>query len=206
MNSLLTPLISSGVRAKLLLRLFANPGQSAYLRGLASDFKVSPNAVREELLRLSQAKLLTAQKQGREVHYRANGLHPLFAELVSMAQKAMGIDQIIESIRPQLGCLELAMVVGDYAVGQDSGLVDLVLVGQVDRCSLDEVVCRTEHHLGRKIRTQVFSPDEFRDIKPILMKKQHIILWQDGSQLEGNNLLAATPRPVAAAESKTEKK
>ena len=180
-DSLLAPIISSGVRAKLLLRFFANPGQSAYLRSLASEFAVSPNAVREELLRLSDANLLTTSKKGREVHYRANGQHPLFGELVSMARKALGIDKIIEDIVAKLGSLELAVVVGDYAAGRDSGLVDLVLVGRVDRVNLDEIVARTEYHLGRKIRTLVLSNEEFQVLMPTLLKKQHLILWQDGS-------------------------
>jgi len=75
---LLSPLVSSDTRVRLLLRFFANPGRTAYLRALAGEYDLSPNAVREELSRLSQAKLLTSFKNGREIHipgqYRAPAL------------------------------------------------------------------------------------------------------------------------------------
>lgn len=197
MESILAPLISSGIRAKLLMRFFANPARSSYLRALANDFSVSPNAVREELLKFSQAHLLTASKQGREVHYRANEEHPLFAELVSMAQKALGIDKIIENILATLGRLDLALVLGDYAAGRDSGLIDLVLVGRVDRQNLADIVARTEKHLGRKIRTLVLDPQEFQALEANLLGQDHIILWQNGGRV-GNERFS-NPRPTPPA-------
>jgi hypothetical protein len=178
MESWLSPLLSSRTRVKLLLRLFANPGSSAYLRELAQDFGVSTNAVRGELSRLSAAQLLKSFNKGREVHYQANSSHPLFGELVAIAQKTLGIDQVVESIVRQLGDLKMALLTGDYADGKDSGVIDLVLVGRVDQAQLAGLVARTEKHLGRKIRTLCLSEEEHRRLAPSLEAQPRVLLWE----------------------------
>ena len=82
-------LITSKVRARILMRLFLNPGQNAYLRELAKEFEVSPSQVKEELDNLSEAGLLSKEKEGRQINYSANTSHSLFPELSSMVKKAM---------------------------------------------------------------------------------------------------------------------
>ena len=57
-------LITSKVRARILMRLFLNPDQNAYLRELAKEFEVSPSQVKEELDNLSEAGLLSKEKDG----------------------------------------------------------------------------------------------------------------------------------------------
>ena len=83
MTDLFAGLISSKTRIKLLVRFFFNPGTKAYLRELAKELRVSTNAVREELNQLTHTKLLTSEKDGRNVYYSANHEHPLFPELRS---------------------------------------------------------------------------------------------------------------------------
>jgi len=178
MESLLSGLVTSTTRIKLLIRFFANPKASCYLRGLAEEFGLSTNSVREELNRLSGARLLSRRKNGREIHYWANTEHPLFNELISMVQKVLGIDQIIENIIGRLGDLEKALLVGDYAMGQDSGIIDLVLVGDVDHGNLLDLVGKTEKYIKRKIRTLVLSKEEYRTLAQRLEKGPFLELWK----------------------------
>jgi DNA-binding transcriptional ArsR family regulator len=191
MDSLLSPLVSSGTRVRLLLRFFANPGRSAYLRALAGEYDLSPNAVREELSRLSQARLLTSHRQGREIHYQANTEHPLFGELVSMVKKALGIDKVVDNIIDQLGELELALLIDDYAMGRDSGIIDLVLVGRIQQKRLAGLVSLTEGYIKRKIRTLCLTPEEYRGLAGNLLERPHLVLWQaEGAQLPGGQAAA----------------
>ena len=62
------------------MRFFFNPKTRSYLRELAKEFKVSTNAVREELNQLKKTELLNSQKDGRQVYYMANTKHVLFPE------------------------------------------------------------------------------------------------------------------------------
>lgn len=181
MNSLLSGLVTSRTRIKLLVRLFANPATTAYLRGLAEEFDVSTNAVREELNRLNKAKLLTSEKSGREVHYRANQEHPLFSELSSMVKKLLGIDQVISNIINRVGRLEKAILIDDYAQGQDSGVIDLLLVGQIDHTSLLDLVHKTEKYINRRIRTLTATPQEFEAMADWLNARPNLVLWENGS-------------------------
>jgi hypothetical protein len=178
LKDLFAGLISSKTRIKLLVRFFFNPNTSSYLRQLAKEFNVSTNSVREELNQLTNTSLLKSQKNGRQVYYMANQEHPLFPELKAMVGKVMGIDQVIEGIVNRLGDLERAYLIDDYAEGKDSGIIDLVLVGDIDHYHLNDLSRKTERYIKRKIRTLVLSRDEYKEFEPKLKTCPHILIWE----------------------------
>jgi hypothetical protein len=178
MKNLFTGIISSNTRIRLLTRFFFNPATRSYLRELAKEFNVSTNSVREELNQLTKTKLLTSKKSGRQVFYKANQGHPLFPELKSMVGKVMGIDQVIEGIVTRLGDLERAFLIDDYAEGKDSGIIDLVLVGNIDQYHLNDLSRKTERYIKRKIRSLVLSRDEFKEFEPKLKACPNILIWE----------------------------
>ena len=177
MTSLLSGLITSKTRIKILMRLFLNPNGSAYLRELADDFQASPSQVKEELDQLRNAKLLVSNKEGRQVLFSANPEHPLFSELHSIVRKALGMDEILESIIKRLGNLERAMLVDDYAEGKDSGIIDLVLIGDIDTTNLLDLTAKTERYIERKIRTLTMTTDEYENNAAILRNRPQFVLW-----------------------------
>ena len=178
MENLFTGLIASKTRIKLLIRFFFNPETRSYLRELAKEFNCSTNAVREELNQLTSTKLLISEKNGRQVIYKANQEHPLFPELKSMVSKVMGLDQVIDSIVTRLGDLESAYLIDDYAEGKDTGIIDLLLVGNIDRYHLNDLSIKTERYIKRKIRSLVFTRDEYRDIEPKLKERPRVLIWE----------------------------
>ena len=178
MKDLFTGLIASKTRIKLLVRLFFNPEARSYLRELASEFKVSTNAVREELNQLTKTKFLKSKKDGRQVYYKANQDHPLFPELRSMVNKVMGLDQVIDSIVTRLGDLELAFLLDDYAEGKDTGIMDLLLVGNIDEYHLNDLSRKTERYIKRKIRSLVLTKDEYEELKSKLEKRPRLLIWE----------------------------
>jgi len=178
MKELFTGIISSKTRISLLLRFFFNPGTKAYLRELSNDLQVSSNAVREELNQLTKTKLLTSEKNGRNVYYTANNNHPLFPELRSMVSKVMGIDQVIESILSRLGDLEKAYLIDDYAEGKDTGIIDLLLVGNIDQHHLNDLSRKTERYIKRKIRSLVLTREEFEAFMPNLRSRPNFLVWE----------------------------
>jgi hypothetical protein len=181
---LLESLITSETRIKLLLKFFLNPDIQAYLRELAKEFGVSSNAVRVELNRLTKAKLLQSTSEGRTVQYRANFRHPFFGEISSVVRKMVGLDQVIEKVLIELGGLDRAFIVGDYALGRDSGLIDLVLVGEIDRARAEHLTQRTEALIKRKIRTLILSETECEGLKSNFSSGPVLLLWDtalDGS-------------------------
>ena len=130
---MLETLISSRTRIKLLLRLFLNPGTTAYLRGLAEEFDESTNSIRVELNRFEDADMLLSESKGNKKYYKANNKHPLFHDINRILLKYIGVDKVIEVIIERMGKLERVYLTGDYAKGKDSGIIDLVFVGDIDK-------------------------------------------------------------------------
>jgi hypothetical protein len=178
MQNLFAGLISSKTRIKLLIRLFFNPKTSSYLRELAKEFGVSTNAVREELNQLTKTNLLKSEKNGRNVYYMANQDHPLFPELRSMVSKVIGLDQVIEGIVNRLGDLEQAYLIGDYAEGKDTGIIDLLLVGDINQHHLTDLSIKTERYIKRKIRALVLTREEFDELLPRLGNRSRVLIWE----------------------------
>jgi len=178
--TMLDTLITSKTRVKLLLKFFLNPGTKSYLRGLATEFGESTNAIRVELNRLTEAKLLKSVNSGRTVEYRANKQHSLFKDLQSVVKKFVGLDKVAEELAAKLGDIQAAYVIGDYAKGNDSGLIDLVLVGQVDDEKLKEVTAKTENLIDRKIRTLVLDPIDVEKLQSRLDIEHALFIWGNG--------------------------
>lgn len=118
------------------MRLFLNPEGQVYLRELADEFQASLSHIKNVLDQLKKASLLTSKKQGRQIFFSANKKHPVFNELHSMVKKALGMDKILESMIKRLGNLEKAILINDYAEGKDTGIIDLVLIRDIDRKNL----------------------------------------------------------------------
>jgi hypothetical protein len=164
------------------VRFFFNPKMRSYLRELAKEFGVSTNSIREELNQLTRTKLLVSERNGRQVLYSANEAHPLYPELKSMVSKVMGIDQVIDGIVNQLGDLEQAYLIDDYAEGKDTGIIDLLLVGKIDQGHLNYLTERTEQYIKRKIRSLVLNRQEYKKLLPELRKRPRILVWEASNE------------------------
>ncbi len=179
---MLDSLITSKTRIKLLLKFFSNAGTEAYLRGLADEFGESTNSVRVELNRLTEAGLLESASKGRTRLYRANTEHTLFPEIHSLVKKYLGIDKL-EKILSKLGTVEAAYITGDYARGNDSGIIDLVILGDIDRKYLQQLIDKAEKVIKRKIRVLVLAPDEFESLKNRLEVEKAFVLLDKEERL-----------------------
>lgn len=170
-------IITSKTRIQILMRLFLSPKNRAYLREMATEFGASPGQLREELNQLAGADILKSERVGRQVYYQANEKHALFPELNSMVRKALGMDRILDNIINHLGSLEEAYVIDDYALGKDTGLIDLVLLGDIDHASLHNLVTKTEAYLHRKIRVVMFQISEHEQCANLLNQRSNLRLW-----------------------------
>lgn len=179
---MLDQLITSRTRVKLLLKFFSNGRSSSHLRGLAKEMHESTNAVRLELNKLSKAGFLLSYEEGKTIQYKANQNHPLFPELSSLVRKYLGLDKVVENIINQIGEIKYALITGDYADGKDSGIIELIMVGEIDVSKLQYWVAKTEALINRKVQTEIFSDAEFESWKSKGHLNNSIVLWT------GNNV------------------
>jgi hypothetical protein len=154
-------LITSKTRIKLLLKFFLNPENSAHLRGLESEFGESSNAIRLELNRLEGADMLHSKLLGNRKLFRVNAKHPLYNDINSIVKKYFGLDVIIEWIANRMGNLKAVYLTGDIAKGKDVGLIDLILIGDIDQQYLLTLIEKAEKLIKRKIRYLIYSEEEF---------------------------------------------
>jgi hypothetical protein len=174
---MLQTLITSETRIKLLMKFFLNPETTGYLRQLATEFGESTNGIRLELNKLSDAHILSAHNEGRNKIFKANTRHPLFTDIRNIVLKSTGIDKVISDILKRLGKIELAFIRGDYAIGRDSGLIDLVIVGEtINRDELERVRKKTEKFIRRKIATLLLNGNEYLKLKNNFQKESMFIL------------------------------
>lgn len=158
---MLETLISSKTRIKLLLKFFLNSSQTAYLRSLENEFGDSTNAIRLELNRLEEAGMLASFSDGNKKMFRANTAHPLFREIHNILLKTIGLDQVVQNVIERLGDVEQVFLVGEFAKGNDSPIIDLVFIGDIDKTYLLNVVEKVESLIKRKIRYLIYGCEEF---------------------------------------------
>ncbi len=181
---MLSSLITSQTRIKLLLKFFLNPDTRGYLRQLSAEFGESTNGIRLELNKLAEARLLSVSSEGRNKVYNANVSHPLFTEIRNIVLKSTGIDKVVNNIINKVGDLELAFIRGDYARGKDSGLIDLTLVGKnLNSREIERVRAKTEKLIERKINILQLEPEEYKKLESTFAKEPLFILYKrDNSQ------------------------
>ncbi len=173
---MLESLITSKTRINLLLKFFLNKKTKSYLRNLETEFGESTNAIRIELNRLELAGLLNSELSGNKKYYSANTQHPLFSDINSILRKTIGIDRIVEQISSNIGDLKKAYLVGDLAIGKDSTVVDILLIGEDIDCSyVSQLVQKAEKHLDRKIRYLILNENEKNDY---LSKNNALLIWE----------------------------
>jgi predicted transcriptional regulator len=158
---MLKTLITSKTRLKLLLKFFLNKNTRSYLRNLENEFGESSNAIRIELNRLETAGLLITEVSGNKKYFQANSQHPLFSDIHNILRKTIGVDKIVEQVMAHVGDVKEAYLLGDLAIGKDSEIIDLLLIGEsIDRSYVLQLVEKVEKHIDRKVRFLILEEDE----------------------------------------------
>lgn len=177
---MLETLITSKTRIKLLLKFFLNSHSKAYLRNLESEFGESTNAIRVELVRFEKAGLLKSWYTGNKKLFSANTEHPLFSTIHNLVLKHIGFDKIIHNIIEKLGDVKSVFVVGDFANGMDTQIIDLIFVGdKINQNYLSDLVKKVEKLIERRIRYLIYSLEEYKEYKKNYKGVDPLLLWKE---------------------------
>ena len=181
---MLEALITSKTRIKLLTKFFLNPQAKAYLRELERSFGESSNAVRLELNRFEEAGLLNSAMEGNRKVFIANSKHPLFTNIHHILRTNLGIDRIIEDITGKLGNVDQVWLSGEFARGNDSPYIDLLLVGRnIDEQYLEQLKDKASSLINRTIRLTLFNAETFAGMKSEINPNEIFLLWESRSAL-----------------------
>lgn len=155
-QKMLNSLITSKTRLRLLVKFFINAANAGYLRGLATEMQENTNAIRKELNNLSEAGYIVRTDSEGKVMYQANTNHPLFTTLQTLIRKHLGIDQIIESVLNRMGEVSRIFIIGDYALGIDSGEIEIIIEGsQLNETYIEQLVPKIKNEINKEIKVHI---------------------------------------------------
>ena len=167
---MLGELITSKTRLRLLIKFFVSQANRGYLNGLAIEMGESTNSIRKELNHLQGAGYLDKVKIDNKVEYKANIKHPLYQVLRKVVLKHLGLEDLVEKVLERMGDVKEIILVGDYALGVDSGNIEVFLIGD----NLDmEYIAQLENKIDKLIKRKV----SFYLSNKFLSNQPHIILF-----------------------------
>jgi len=171
-------LISSKTRVKLLLKFFLNSKNTSYLRNLEEEFGESTNAIRLELNKFEKAGFLESNAEGNKKIFSVNTKHPIYKEINTIILKMTGLEYVVDYVLQRIGDLDSVYLVGKLSKGQDTDIIDLVLVGDaLNKSFLWEQIEKAEKKLNKKIRFVHYSPAEFCVTKIEEPGMHPLLLW-----------------------------
>ncbi len=158
-----------------MLKFFLNPDTSAYLRGLSDEFGESTNSIRLELNRLEGANMIHSEFEGNKKIFKVNKRHPFYNDVNQIVKKYLGIDVIVNNIIKGLGTPQFLYLTGDLAKGKESHLIDLILVGNINKTYLIDIVRKTEKLVSKKISYLIYSEEEYQNKE--IQKDNLLLIW-----------------------------
>ena len=164
---MLSSLITSKTRLRMLIKFFVSAANNGYLNGLANEFNESTNSIRKELNNLSNAGYLLKSKKNNRVIYNANTLHPMFEVLQKIVRQHLGLEEIVETVIERIGDVDIIALTGQYAKGIDNGNIEIIINGSnVNNDYLEIIKPKIENKIGRKL---TFLLNQKLDSKSIIL-------------------------------------
>ena len=169
-KKMLGELITSKTRLRLLIKFFVSQANKGHLNGLATEMGESTNGIRKELNHLQEAGYLQRLKVNNKIEYKANTNHPLFETLRKVVFKHLGLEDLVEKVLERMGYVDQIILVGDYAKGNDSGLIEVFLIGEdLNMEYISQLEDKIEDLIGRKVSFYLASK--------FLTDNEHIVLF-----------------------------
>jgi len=162
--SLVSSLFSDS-QSRIYPWLFGQPERSYHLSELRRLTGLGSASLQRELNRLAEAGLVHSERFGNLRRFQANPQSPVFAELVALTRKTLGMAPMLrEALMPLTPNLQAAWIYGSVAKQTDTAQsdIDVMLVGR--DLLLGDVLERlapVEAQLGRKINPNCYTPQEF---------------------------------------------
>lgn len=177
-SSGLASALFSRTQQRMLGLLFGQPGRRFFANELIALSGSGSGAVQRELQRLTESGLVTSTNEGSRRYFQANAAAPLFSELRSIVLKTVAAAEPLNAaLEPLASQIELAVVYGSVAKGQETAFSDLDLLVVSDSLTLEQLysaLASAEQQLSRKVSITLYKRAEYRrrlaDKNPFLTK------------------------------------
>lgn len=160
---MLSSIIPSKARRKILELFFHHPEEHYYLRKIVRDVNEEVNAVKRELDILFEAKLLHRERRLNKIFYTLNKNYTYYDEFLRIFAKSTAVVKSLMDNLPKIGKVKYIAISTKYAkkspVKEDE--IYILIVGTI---VVPEVAAIIENHqkdFGREINFTVMPEDEF---------------------------------------------
>lgn len=160
---MLTDLIVSRVRVKILQLFFLAPDKIFHVRDIVRRISEEINAVRRELAHLEKIGLMSKERRANRLFYALRRDYPIFFDLMELVVKTSGLGMDLIKNKSKLGKVKFIMVSGKFARNLNRGAndVDILIVGKVVLPEISQLVRTEEVKREREINYTVMSEEEF---------------------------------------------
>ena len=160
---MLTRIIPSKIRRKILQLFFENLDKTYYLRRVVREVDEEVNAVKRELDILEREKLLLKERRLNKVFYQLNRSYPLHEEFLRIFTKLGKLASLVYQNRSKIGKVKHIALSTKYARREDirDDEVYLLFVGVVVVPEVAGIVGQVEPEFGREINYTVMTDEEF---------------------------------------------
>jgi hypothetical protein len=160
---MLSDLITSKSRVKLLTVFLTNPYEMYHVRECVRRTGDEINAVRRELQFLEKKGVLTKEQRANRVYYQLDKTYPFYFDLLTLGAKTIGLGDEILKNRIKLGKLKYIMFSGLFVrrTKKNPEDVDVLVVGDVVLPELALLIRQEESRLGIEINYAPMTEEEF---------------------------------------------
>lgn len=162
---MLSAIISSKTKRKLLTLLLTNPKRRFYVRELSRDIEENINSVRQELKKLSSIGLVSSEREANLLYYKIDTRCPVYKDLKNLIYKTEALGSYLKGISKFPADIRVAFVYGSTAYNQEweRSDIDLFVIGEVDGEKLHRYIFKLEEKIGREINTVHMNSAEVKD-------------------------------------------
>lgn len=162
---MLSTLITSKTRRRLIILFLTHPEQRYYQTQLIRDFEFPSSLVQSELKKLTEAGILRSEKEANIRYFQVNKSFPIYNELKSIVYKTVALADPLRESLEKIGDIKIAFIYGSVAKNTENVAsdIDLMVIGHPSMDELSEAVTKAERGLSREINFTVFEPKDWKN-------------------------------------------
>lgn len=162
--SQLSDALFTKTQQQVLGLLYGQPQRSFYTNEILRLSGMGVATIKRELDSLLAVGVLQMTKVGNQHHYQANPECVVYAELIGIVKKTVGlVDAIREVLLPLSDEIGWAFVFGSMASGKENTAsdIDLMIIGDLGNVDAVAALYPVQQILGREINPKIFSRQDW---------------------------------------------
>jgi len=190
---MLAKVFGSKTKTKIIKHLYLDVNRRFFMRQIEREVGEQINSVREALLFLVKAGLVSSEKVGRKLYFSANKDGLFYDEILRMVTKSEGLGGVIIKEKLRLGKIKTVFFTNNFfnRHPNPNGEIDIFIIGEVSPAEISKLIKDEEQRIGREINYSIMTREEFsfrkKNKDPFLvniLQKGRLLLLGKESYLE----------------------